>query len=273
MLKSPRARRRGRHGIDRRDAAALLDAGVIGEEERAIVPVVHAGNDQRAAERAAELVAIERRHRILEERAVGLRRLADEEVARVERVVAQELERGAAQLIGAGLGGHGHDAGAASELRGEHAREHLELADLLDRRRDDHGVERELVVVDAVDEPAVRVRLMAERVEVGRAARVERAGAGQVLVRLPRRDARHEIDERREVAAVERQLLDRRLLDDRADLGRIACARPARWPGPSSSPRVRRLRAPRRCAGDRSPAARGRCAASVLNPCSPTWTS
>ena len=116
------------------------------------------------------------------------------------------------------LGRHRDDAGAAAELRREHPRQHLELAHLLDRGRDDHGVERVLVVVDAVDQPGVRVGLMAERVEVRGAAGIERAGARQVLAGLPGRDARRQVDERREVAAVQRQLLDRPLLDDRADL-------------------------------------------------------
>ena len=62
------ARRRSRHGVHRRDAAALLDAGVIGEEEGSIVSVVEAGNHHRAAERATELVPIERRHRVLRQR-------------------------------------------------------------------------------------------------------------------------------------------------------------------------------------------------------------
>jgi hypothetical protein len=101
------------------------------------------------------------------------------------------------------------------------ARQHLELARLLDRRRDDHGVERELVVVDAVDEPGVGVGLVAQGVEVGGPAWVERAGAGQILACLPRRDAWHEVDERCEVAPVERQFLDGRLLDDGADLGGV----------------------------------------------------
>ena len=44
---------------------------------------------------------VERRHRVLHERAVRRHDLADEEVARVERVVAQELERRAVKPVGA----------------------------------------------------------------------------------------------------------------------------------------------------------------------------
>ena len=47
-----------------------------------------------------------------------------------------------------------------------------------------------LVVVDAVDEPGIGVRLMPEGVEVRRASRVERARTRQVLASLSRRDAR-----------------------------------------------------------------------------------
>ena len=78
-----------------------------------------------------------------------------------------------------------------------------------------------LVVVDAVDQPGVGIRLMTERVEVRRAARIERARTGEVLARLPRRDARRQIHQRREVPPVQRQFLDRPLFDDGANLGRI----------------------------------------------------
>ena len=212
---------RGRHGVDEDLPARLLQAGVVGEEERAVVAVVEPGNHQRSADGGAELMPIERRLRILGQAAVGLRHLADEEIAGVERVVAQVFEDGAVQQVAAGLGGDRDHAGAAAELRREDAREHLELAHLLDRGRDDHGVEGVFVVVDAVDQPGVRVGLVAERVEVRRAPRIEGAGAREVLARLPGSDARRQIDEGREVAAVQRQLLDGALLDDRADLRRV----------------------------------------------------
>ncbi len=168
---------RRRHGIHRRHAARLLDAGVIGEEERAAVAVVQAGDHHRAADRGAELMPVERRHRILHERAVRGLDLADEEVARVERIIAQELVPRAMKLIGARLRRHGDDAGPAPELGGEDSRQHLELAHLLDRGGDDDGIECELVVVDPVDEPGVGVGLAPQRVEVRGAARVEGAGA------------------------------------------------------------------------------------------------
>ena len=146
---------------------------------------------------------------------------AHEEVARVELVVAQELVGRAVELVGAGFGRHRDHPGAAPELGGEDARQHLELTDLFDRGGDDDGVEGELVVVDAVDEPRVGVGLTAERVEVRRAARIEGAGARQVLAGLPRRNPRRQVDEGREVPSIQRQFLDRLLLDHGPDLGRV----------------------------------------------------
>ncbi len=211
------ALRRGRHGVDERQAARLLPAGVVGEEEGAVRPLV-ARQVQRPADGAAELVLAEGRLRHFG--AVGAGPLR-EVVVGVEDVVADEVEDRAAELVRARLGRHRDDAGAAAELGREDAVQHLELAHRLDRRRDDDGVEGELVVVDAVDEPAVGVGLLAEGVEVGGAARVEGAGAGEVLALLARRHAGDEVDERREVALVQRQLADRLLLDDRADFGRL----------------------------------------------------
>ena len=124
-------------------------------------------------------------------------------------------------LVVARLGRHGHDAGAPPELGGEGAGQHLELADGLDGGLHDHRVERELVVVDAVDQPCVGVGGRAEGVEVRGAARVEGGLAGEVLAGLPGSDAGREVDERREVAAVERQLAHRALLDHLAHLGGV----------------------------------------------------
>ncbi len=137
-----------------------LQAGIVGEKERAAVAVVQPRDDQRPANGAAELMPIERRPGSLTRFAVGIGDLADEKVARVERVVAHEFERRAMERVGARLRRDRHDAGAAAELRGKDASEHLEFAHLLDRRLDDDGVERVLVVVDAVDQPGVGVRLV-----------------------------------------------------------------------------------------------------------------
>ena len=215
------ARHRRRHRIDEHLTALFVQPRVVGEEERAVVTVVQPGKHQRTADRAAELMTIQRRLRILHQAAVGLRHLAHEEVARVEGVVPHVLEHGAVQQVAARLGRDRDHARPAAEFRREHPRQHLELAHLLDRRRDDHGIERVFVVVDPVDQPGVRVGLVSECVEVRGPAGIERAGPRQVLVGLPRRDSRRQVDQRREVAAVQRQLLDRPLLDDRPDLGRV----------------------------------------------------
>ena len=209
----------GGHRVDEGQPAALLEPGVVDEEERL---VLHHG----PGEGEPILMAVERRL---------LRGRLREEVPRVEHLVAQVLEGGAVDLVVARLGGDRHDPRPAAELRGEGPRQHLELADGLDGRGDDDGVEGVLVVVDAVDEPRVRVGLRAERVEVGGAARIEGAGPRQVLVHLARGDARGEIDEGREVATVQRQLAHGALLDhlphlrgvgarqgrQRGDLGRL----------------------------------------------------
>ena len=204
---------RGRHRVDKHLPALFLETGVVREKERPAL-------DDRTADGGAVLVAIERRLRVDDEVAVHLH-FANEEVARVEGVVAHVLERGAVEGVRPRLGRDRNDAGATAELGGENAGEDLELADLLDRRRDDDGVERILVIVDAVDEPAVGVRLVPEGVEVRRAARVECARAREVFAGLTGRDARCQVDQRREVPAVERQLLDRPFLDDGADFRRV----------------------------------------------------
>ena len=77
---------RGRHRVVEDQALLLAHALVAGEEERALA-------HDRAAERGAELLPLQ------------LLGLAGEEVARVEGVVAHEVEQRAVELVGAGLGG------------------------------------------------------------------------------------------------------------------------------------------------------------------------
>ena len=80
------------------DAAHLAEALVVGEEER---PVAH----DRAADHAAELIALERR-------LLAGRRL--EEAGRVQRRVADELPGAAAEPVGAaGVGDVDRRAGRA----------------------------------------------------------------------------------------------------------------------------------------------------------------
>ena len=101
------------------------------------------------------------------------------------------------QLVAAGFRRDRHHARAPAELRREDAGQHLELANLFHRGRHDDGVERELVVVNPVDQPRIGVRLVTQGIEVRRAAWIERARARKVLARLARSDARRQVYERR----------------------------------------------------------------------------
>jgi hypothetical protein len=88
------------------NALAQTLAFVATEEEGSILATVDMGDGERAAEGATELVALE-----------GLS-LDGEEVAGVERVIADEFEEIAVELIGAGLGGGVEEAAAAIEFGG-----------------------------------------------------------------------------------------------------------------------------------------------------------
>src|SRR5262249_11248138 len=156
---------------------------------------------QRAAEIAAELVAAE--WRLLR------RARVDELVLKgVELVVADEFEQAEMKVVRARFGGDGDDACAAPELRRKGSGQRLELAHRFDRRLNDARVERVFIVVNAVDQPAVGVGVVAQRVEIRRGARIEGGSPRQILARLPWRHARRQIDQLREVAPVERQFLD-----------------------------------------------------------------
>ena len=139
--------------------------------------IVEAGIDHRAADRAAELMPVERRHRILHERAVCGLDLADEKVARVERVVAQELVARAVKLIGARLRRDRHHTGAASELGRE-----TPDSTLNSRTCSTEGATMTVLNVNSLlsmpsTSQRVGVGLASECVEVRRAARVEGARA------------------------------------------------------------------------------------------------
>ena len=83
-LKSPARIAARRHRVVEDQALALAHAFVAGEEERALA-------HERTAERAAELLPLQ------------LLGLAREEVARIEGIVAHEVEQRAVELIGARL--------------------------------------------------------------------------------------------------------------------------------------------------------------------------
>ena len=81
--------------------------------------------------------------------------------ARVELVVAVELEHGAAEGVRPRLGHDVHLAGGASELRGVDAGLHLELFQRVDRRQEDVGIEIDVGVVDAVERVVVELAALA----------------------------------------------------------------------------------------------------------------
>ena len=169
----------------------------------------------RAAEHAAELVAVQRR---LD--AGG--RL--EEAGRVQRRVAVELPRRAVEPVGAAAERRVDDGAAgAAELGAEVVGLDLELLDGVGR--DLHDLIREAlvagavgVVVDAVEDEVVERAAHAVDVERRVARGADRRGA----------DARAEQREVGVGAAVERQVDDLRAADDLAAIARIGFERAPR---------------------------------------------
>ena len=84
---------RARHHAVLHDALPQTLPLVAAEEEGTILAAVDMGNGERSAERAAELVALERLS------------VDGEEIAGIQLVIAQEFEQVAVELIAAGLGG------------------------------------------------------------------------------------------------------------------------------------------------------------------------
>ena len=110
--------RRRRHVADVRRRVAALDAPLIAAEEEHLVL------QDRPAEHAAELIALE---------AVALGR---EGVARVEAVVADEVEGAAAEVVGAGLGDEIHRRRRVVAVAGrQRAGLDLELLQRVGKRR------------------------------------------------------------------------------------------------------------------------------------------
>ena len=187
------------------DLARLPQALVVAEEERLVL-------DDRAADDAAELVAVELR--------LAGRRL--EESGRVHARVAQELPAAAVERVGAAaVVDVDRRAGRAAVLGAHVVGDDLELADRV-RRRLHHLVREALVaravgvVVDAVDQEVVEGAAQAVDVERALARRVARRQrrAGEL-------DAGREQRQRRVLAGDERQ--GARLLagDDLAALARV----------------------------------------------------
>ena len=183
----------GRHRGNHRAADRLALALIVGKEERAVFP-------DRATEYGTELIAAVRRlHRI------GGR----EDVARIERFVAQKLEAGAVHVIGARLRRQVDDATVeAAEFSRRTVRLDLEFLNGVDVREERHLPRLRLQHRDAVDEILVGA---------GTAA----VDARQRRVRR-QRHARHEPGQRDEVSAVQRQRRDRLVLYDLPEAGRGA---------------------------------------------------
>ena len=123
---------------------------------------------------------------------------------RVEAVVAEEAEERRTPVVAARPRDHVRDATLrAPELRLVAGGDHLELAHRVLRVADEGPAVQRVVVVDAVDEERDRGRALAEDRDL-----VEIAALGATRHRRGARHQAHEIDE---LAAVERQRVDRLL--------------------------------------------------------------
>ena len=154
-LRMPGVLRRGRQRRERGRLLVLAEAFEVAEEERLVL-------DQRSAERAAVLIAAQRRLRSVGRLEVGLR---------VQRGVAEEFPGVAVDLVGAAPVGDVHRrAGRASVFRALVVGDDAELADRVGRRLH-HLVGEALVagavgvVVDAVDQEVVERAAQAVDVE------------------------------------------------------------------------------------------------------------
>src|SRR6266851_4631640 len=88
-IESPSSQIGGWHSENTRKALTDSSALIVGEEEGAVMAVVKAGQGDRTARGAAELVLLKWRKRPA----------AVEEIISIERVVAQKLERDAVEFV------------------------------------------------------------------------------------------------------------------------------------------------------------------------------
>ncbi len=203
-------RRRRRAARDPRAAEVAVALGLRSARTRArtvprvlLVPLRRCEEmqlvlDDRSANRAAEVVALQLVLRLV--------RSLEEVVLRVQRVAAAEVEAAAAELVRAAAGDDVDlRAAGLAELRAVAVAQDLELLDRLDRRVDeDRAVRADVVVVRAVDRPEIRGDVAAADREVRAAEQalvldVEEIGGAH---------AGHQRGELQEVAAVQRQLAD-----------------------------------------------------------------
>ena len=203
-VKSPASIAGGRHEREQIGGRLAQPGPLIAAEEEQAVGF------QRAAERAAKLVATEAVVRALAGRRVD----GVEAVGRVEPVIADELEEVAVERVGARLG-HRVDRGAGVHAvagrRG--ARFELELLQRVGEGQRQVQVVVRVVVGGAVEHVGDAKALTAGD---GNRAPALHAAAGGVERRLRHRRARQR-DQVHRVAAVERQRLDALVLDHLAD--------------------------------------------------------
>ena len=189
------------------DALLVTKSFIAAEVER---PVLH----HRSTEVHAELLAIEERLRCHVATGIDARRV--EVVARVEPVVAVEVERFAVHRVGPRPGGDVDDrAGIPAVLRAEGRVVDLELGHRVDRRLEGDLRVRQVVQVDAVHHEVDGRLPVARRHEGERSLAAQRRAQPRVLRR--RAAAGHQRPEVDEMPAVQRNLLDRLLGHDLAD--------------------------------------------------------
>ena len=142
----------------------------------------------------------------LRSKRMRIRRRELEEIARIERIVPEELEDVAVNRVGARSRDQIDDrAGHVSVFGGDARVVHLEFLDAPERRLVDERSERLVVGADAVDQKSDRLLAIAGRVEGERADAANRPGGEAGLRRRNR--SRHEEPEIGEMTTVQWNLL------------------------------------------------------------------
>ena len=150
-----------------------------------------------------------------------IRRRELEEVARIERIVPEELEDAGVNLVRARTGDEIDDrAGHVAVLDADGRVVHLEFLDAAERRLVDERSERLIVGADAVDQERDGLLAIAGGVEGQRADAANRPGREAALRRRDRTG--HEQGEIGEVTPVQRNLFERWARDHVPDCSRYA---------------------------------------------------
>ena len=188
----------------------LPEAVVVGKKEGAVL-------DDRTADGPAELVLLERR--------LGLPGTIGEEVVRIKAVVAQEAVGHAVEGVAARLGDHVDLSARVASLLGRvEIGLDLEFLDRLDVGTHHDHQRQPGVVVDAVVQIVVGVLAVPVHEQFGAGTQVVGARAAHDRAAHAAAGPRNSGRQRRElheVAAVQRQLLNLPLLDDRPEDRRL----------------------------------------------------